>query len=229
MISAEGHLGVGLVAENRLAHQQLVEIGVDQRADDRVDLPVVIVDAGGDVDHGGLLGGIGASACCKPIVRAGRWQGSGRMRALVCRGFGARRKPVAGGTAAARARAGRGAGAGAGLRRQCLRLGVRHRPAGLCADRRGGSARATCSAPTSSAWSTRSDRAAPGSGPGQRVLADTFGSSAALPTTRVAKETLWVPVPRRGERRACRRPAAVGHHRAHGDAGPGAPRHDGCW
>jgi hypothetical protein len=44
-------LRVGLVAKHRLAHQQLVEIGVDQRPDDRVDLPFVVVDPGGDIDH----------------------------------------------------------------------------------------------------------------------------------------------------------------------------------
>ena len=41
----------GVVAEHRLAHQQLVEIRVDERADDRVDLPFVVPDAGGDIDH----------------------------------------------------------------------------------------------------------------------------------------------------------------------------------
>jgi hypothetical protein len=43
---------VRIVAKHRLAHQQLVEIGVDQRPHDRVDLPLVVVDTGGDVDHG---------------------------------------------------------------------------------------------------------------------------------------------------------------------------------
>jgi hypothetical protein len=47
----EAHLGVGLVAKDRLAHQQFVKVIVDQRADDRVDLPFVIPDACGDV-HG---------------------------------------------------------------------------------------------------------------------------------------------------------------------------------
>ena len=42
---------VGLVAKHRLAHQQFVKIGVDQRADDRVDLPFVIIDAGCNVYH----------------------------------------------------------------------------------------------------------------------------------------------------------------------------------
>jgi hypothetical protein len=50
----EGDIGVGPVAEHRLAHQELVEIRVDEGADDRVDLPLVVVDAGGDVDHGAL-------------------------------------------------------------------------------------------------------------------------------------------------------------------------------
>src|SRR6056297_767029 len=47
----KGDRRVGLVAKDRLAHQQLVEIRVDQGPDDRVDLPLVVPDAGGDVDH----------------------------------------------------------------------------------------------------------------------------------------------------------------------------------
>ena len=43
---------VAVAAEHRLQHQELVEVGVEQRADDRVDPPVVVVDAGGDVGHG---------------------------------------------------------------------------------------------------------------------------------------------------------------------------------
>ena len=53
---AEGDLGVAVPAENRLAHQQLVEVGVQHRAHDGIDLPVVVVDAGGDVGHGGCRG-----------------------------------------------------------------------------------------------------------------------------------------------------------------------------
>ena len=53
---AKCDLGVAVAAENRLAHQQLVEIGVEHRAHDGIDLPVVIVDAGGDVGHGGCRG-----------------------------------------------------------------------------------------------------------------------------------------------------------------------------
>ena len=47
-------LHVTLVAEYRLAHQQFVEVGIDQGPDDRVDLPFVVPDTGGDVDHGVL-------------------------------------------------------------------------------------------------------------------------------------------------------------------------------
>ena len=42
----------GLFAEHRLAHQELVEIRIDERPHDRVDLPFVVPDAGGDIDHG---------------------------------------------------------------------------------------------------------------------------------------------------------------------------------
>jgi hypothetical protein len=47
----ERDLGIRFVAENGLTHQQLVEIHVDQGPDDRVDLPLVIPDAGCDIDH----------------------------------------------------------------------------------------------------------------------------------------------------------------------------------
>ena len=48
---AEGDVRVGLVAKDRLAHQQLIEIRVDQGADDRIDLPLAIISAGGDINH----------------------------------------------------------------------------------------------------------------------------------------------------------------------------------
>ena len=48
---AEPHQRVRPIAENRLAHQELVEIGVDQRPHNRVDLPFVVIDPGGDIDH----------------------------------------------------------------------------------------------------------------------------------------------------------------------------------
>src|SRR6516225_3140808 len=50
--NAEGDLDMAVAAEDRLRHQQLVEIGVEHRAHDGVDLPVMIVDAGGNVGHG---------------------------------------------------------------------------------------------------------------------------------------------------------------------------------
>ena len=51
---AEGDRRVRRAAQDRLAHQQLVEVGIDERADDRVDLPLVDPNPGGDVDHGSL-------------------------------------------------------------------------------------------------------------------------------------------------------------------------------
>ena len=47
----EGNVGVGLVAENRLTHQQLVKVRIDQRPNDRVDLPFVVVHPCGNIDH----------------------------------------------------------------------------------------------------------------------------------------------------------------------------------
>lgn len=45
---------VGTIAKDRLAHQKLIEIGVDQRAYNRVDFPFVVPDACGDINHCGL-------------------------------------------------------------------------------------------------------------------------------------------------------------------------------
>ena len=58
---AERHLHIGPVVKHRLAHQQLVEIRVDQGPDDRVDLPFVVMHTGRDVDHGSS-GAVGASS-----------------------------------------------------------------------------------------------------------------------------------------------------------------------
>ena len=46
---AEGNARVAVIGEHRLAHQQFVEIGVNQRADNRVQLPAVVIDAGRDI------------------------------------------------------------------------------------------------------------------------------------------------------------------------------------
>ena len=48
---AERDNSVGLVAENRLAHQKFVKIRVNQRPDDRVDLPFVVPHPRCDIDH----------------------------------------------------------------------------------------------------------------------------------------------------------------------------------
>jgi hypothetical protein len=48
---AERDLRVRFVAENRLAHQQLVKVRINQGPDNWVDLPLVIINAGGDIDH----------------------------------------------------------------------------------------------------------------------------------------------------------------------------------
>jgi hypothetical protein len=49
--NAEGHPDVTKTPENRLRHQQFIEIRVDNGSDDRVDSPIVIIDARGDVGH----------------------------------------------------------------------------------------------------------------------------------------------------------------------------------
>jgi len=43
---AKAHICVGAIPKNRLAHQELVKIRVYQRADDWINLPLVIVHAG---------------------------------------------------------------------------------------------------------------------------------------------------------------------------------------
>ncbi len=48
---AERHLRVRIVVQDTLGHQELVEIRVDHRAHDRVDLERVVVDTGGNVGH----------------------------------------------------------------------------------------------------------------------------------------------------------------------------------
>src|SRR6185295_15814580 len=66
----ERDLRVAVAAEDRLAHQQLVEIRIEHRAHDRIDLPVVVLDAGGDIGHGrycrspGLLASPYATRSC---------------------------------------------------------------------------------------------------------------------------------------------------------------------
>src|SRR5215203_5589289 len=55
VMDAERHLHVPMATKNRLRHQQLVEIRIQNRPDDRVDLPGMVVDAGRDVHHRLLL------------------------------------------------------------------------------------------------------------------------------------------------------------------------------
>ena len=57
----EGHPRLAVATVDHLRHEQLVEIGIEHRADDRVDLPGVIVDPGGDVGHGTQCSATGRS------------------------------------------------------------------------------------------------------------------------------------------------------------------------
>ena len=45
----EGRVDLGVEAPDHLQHQELVEIGVEQAPDDRIELPGVVVDPPGDV------------------------------------------------------------------------------------------------------------------------------------------------------------------------------------
>ena len=51
----KGDLRLRFVAKHGLAHEQFVEIRVDHGAHDRVDFPGVVINAGCDIDHVGLL------------------------------------------------------------------------------------------------------------------------------------------------------------------------------
>ena len=74
----ERHLDVAVEAPDHLQHHQLVEIGVEQAADDRVELPGVIVDplgyVGADHDHRRVawMSLYPGSACTRPISRPRR-------------------------------------------------------------------------------------------------------------------------------------------------------------
>ena len=52
VLDAEGDLGLAMAAKDRLRHQELVEIRVEQRPDDRVDLEAVVVHPRGEIEHG---------------------------------------------------------------------------------------------------------------------------------------------------------------------------------
>ena len=52
VLDAEGHVGVAMAAKDRLRHQELVEIGIEQRPDDRVDLEIVVVNPRREIEHG---------------------------------------------------------------------------------------------------------------------------------------------------------------------------------
>jgi hypothetical protein len=51
VLDAEGDLDVPVTAKDRLRHQELVEVRIEHGPHDRVDLPGVVVDPGGDVHH----------------------------------------------------------------------------------------------------------------------------------------------------------------------------------
>src|SRR6516164_7788838 len=63
---AERNPDLAMAPVDGLRHQQLVKIGVEHRAYDRVDLPFVIVDAGGDVGHGSDSQRLGAEEAALP-------------------------------------------------------------------------------------------------------------------------------------------------------------------
>ena len=45
------HTRIRFVAKHRLAHQQFIKVGVDQGPDNRIDLPFMVPDPRGDIDH----------------------------------------------------------------------------------------------------------------------------------------------------------------------------------
>ena len=54
VVDLAGDVGARKVLPDELEHKQLVEVGVQQRANDRIELPVVVVRALGEVDVHGL-------------------------------------------------------------------------------------------------------------------------------------------------------------------------------
>src|SRR5262249_486062 len=69
---AEGDAGILVAPEDRLRHQQLVEIRIEHRAHDRVDLPGVAVDASGDVGHGTPMASNPSALTPPPIAPVSR-------------------------------------------------------------------------------------------------------------------------------------------------------------
>src|SRR5208283_629905 len=54
VVERERHASVSVMLPDKLEHQQLVEIGVEQRTRDRIEFPVVVVRAFGEVDDHSL-------------------------------------------------------------------------------------------------------------------------------------------------------------------------------
>ena len=52
---AEGSMGVGEMLPDELEHEELVEVGVEQRPSDGIELPIVVVRAPGEIDNHGLI------------------------------------------------------------------------------------------------------------------------------------------------------------------------------
>ena len=52
---AECDMCVGFVTKHGLAHEEFVEISVDQGPDDWINLPLMVPDTSGNIDHGSFL------------------------------------------------------------------------------------------------------------------------------------------------------------------------------
>ena len=72
----EGCLNVGVPAQDRLCHQELVEIGIEQRPHDRVDAEAVVVDSLRQIQH--ALGTRPRASFTQSACRARPRQGDGQ-------------------------------------------------------------------------------------------------------------------------------------------------------
>lgn len=82
------NIGIGFVAENGLAHQQLVKIGVDQRPDNRVDLPFVVMHPCRDINHGGVPQyAFGAKSHATAQTSSNKMRANAGSQGGACHGF----------------------------------------------------------------------------------------------------------------------------------------------
>ena len=72
---SEGGLGGGEVFPDELEHEEFIEVGVEERARDGIEFPVVVVRAAGDVDyHSEFTLSQRGAGWWLGVERCGRWR-----------------------------------------------------------------------------------------------------------------------------------------------------------